>query len=457
MIRSLYVRVALTFMLSVILGLIIAFYASNYWFRDMFESGMQKDLSNASEDIAAIFREMKGVDMDAYLHHLHWVQRYYITVFDEQLHRTVLGPDQPLPEIPQQAVDQVLKGQQAAQSGEPIEQWVGRPLSLNGHSYAVFVQPVMRNNEDNFRYILFTVLAITLIMGSLFVLIAARYLVQPLKLMTRATQRISKGDFDITFTWLERKDEVGELARSFSQMAGELKQLELMRQDFVSSVSHEIQSPLTSIAGFSKMIRYSDLPEEERNHYLDIIQTESERLSRLSENLLSLASLESEHHPFHPVVYRLDEQIRRIIVTQEPIWSAKRLDLQLNLPPVMLSADEDQLSQVWINLLHNAIKFTPEGGVIRVKLEALVDRVQVTVHDSGIGMGPEELAHIFDRFYKADRARQREVGGSGLGLAIVRKIVDLHCGIITVDSKPGQGSLFKVMLPGAVKKRNAGA
>ncbi|MBE1442290.1 sensor histidine kinase [Paenibacillus sp. OAS669] len=453
MIRSLYVRVALTFIVSVILGLCIAFYASNYWFRDLFESEMQKDLYNASEDMVAIFQEMRGTDMEAYLHNLHWAKRYFVTLYDSKLNKSEFGTRQDRVSLPESVVQQVLNGQAARQSGEPSEQYVGYPFKINGNSYAIFVRPVVRNTEDNFRFILITVLAVTLIIGSVCVLIAARYLVKPLKLLTQATQRISKGDFDITFSWLDRKDEVGDLARSFSHMAGELKQLELMRQDFVSSVSHEIQSPLTSIAGFSKLIRYTELPEDERNQYLEIIMKESERLSRLSDNLLSLASLESEHHPFHPIAYRLDEQIRRIIVSQEPIWSAKQLQMELALPPVMLIADEDQLSQVWINLLSNAIKFTPQGGKIKVKLELLVDRVQVTVHDSGIGISQGEIHHIFDRFYKADRARQREVGGNGLGLSIVRKIVELHQGAITVDSKPGKGSVFKVMLPGVMKKK----
>lgn len=453
MIRSLYVRVALTFIVSVILGLCIAFYTANYWFRDLFQSEMQKDLYNASEDTVAIFQEMKGTDMDAYLHNLHWAKRYFVTVYDSKLNMRVFGLQQDRESIPESVVQQVLNGQVARQTGEPSEQYVGYPFKIKDVSYAIFVRPVMRNTEDNFRYILFTVLAVTLIIGGACVLIAARYLVKPLKLLTQATQRISKGDFDITFSWLNRKDEVGDLARSFSHMAGELKQLEMMRQDFVSSVSHEIQSPLTSIAGFSKLIRYTELPEEERNQYLEIIMKESERLSRLSDNLLSLASLESEHHPFHPVAYRLDEQIRRIIVSQEPIWSAKQLDLELTLPPVMIVGDEDQLSQVWINLLSNAIKFTPQGGKIRIRLEIMIDRVQVLVHDSGIGIAEDEIHHIFERFYKADHSRQREVGGNGLGLSIVRKIVELHQGVITVESKLGKGSVFKVLLPGVMKKK----
>ncbi|WP_430106742.1 sensor histidine kinase [Paenibacillus validus] len=198
-------------------------------------------------------------------------------------------------------------------------------------------------------------------------------------------------------------------------MAEELKQLEQMRRDFVSNVSHEIQSPLTSISGFSKLIRDPGMPANERNQYLDIIETESLRLSRLSENLLKLASLESEHHPFHPVTFDLDEQLRRVVVALEPQWSAKELELELELPRVKITGDPDQLNQVWINLFGNAVKFTPREGRVSIRLEALTDRVKVVIADTGIGIKEEDLEPIFTRFYKADRARQRELGGSGLG------------------------------------------
>lgn len=298
-----------------------------------------------------------------------------------------------------------------------------------------------------------TALAIELAAGSVFILIGARYLVNPLKLMTRASRRIAKGDFNISLDWRRRRDELGELAASFTEMARELKQLERMRQDFVSNVSHEIQSPLTSIAGFSKVLQQRQMAEEERGEYLRIIETEAQRLSRLSENLLKLASLESEHHPFHPQTYDLDEQLRSVILTMEPIWSAKDLELDLELPPVKAHGDADQLSQVWMNLIGNALKFTPEGGTVRVGLKSGVDKVQVKVRDTGIGISEEDQAHIFERFYKADRSRTSTNGGSGLGLSIVKKIIELHGGTIEVASQPGEGTEFTVTLPHVLHRR----
>ncbi|TBL77871.1 HAMP domain-containing sensor histidine kinase [Paenibacillus thalictri] len=453
MIRSLYLRVVLTFLAAVVLGVVIAFFVSGYLFRDSFATQLQRNLLESAKDFAATVEQTQDV-RSADLQNLHWINNYYLTLYDPAKNKITYGTRQNQPDIENSVIDQVLGGRIVTQEGDPREQFVGYPFSLKGGSYALFVQVVDRREMDNFRTIALTILTITLLMGSVFVIIAARYLVKPLKSMTKATRRISKGDFNISFGSMQRSDEVGELARSFSQMAGELKQMEQMRQDFVSSVSHEIQSPLTSIAGFSKLMRVQDMEKEERDQCLEIIQKEAERLSRLSDNLLKLASLDSEHHPFVPKSYRLDEQLRRIIVSIEPIWSAKELKLQLTLPPAMVTADEDQLSQVWINLLHNAIKFTPLHGVIQVKAELLTDSVQVTVRDSGLGIAESDLPHIFERFYKTDRSREREAGGSGLGLAIVHKIVELHSGSIEVRSTIGQGTAFRVALPApAVRKQ----
>ncbi|OPA80144.1 hypothetical protein BVG16_05200 [Paenibacillus selenitireducens] len=187
-------------------------------------------------------------------------------------------------------------------------------------------------------------------------------------------------------------------------MAGELKQLERMRQDFVSNVPHDIQTSLTSISGFAKALQNNDLiVEEERSGYLDIIIAESERLSRLSDNLLKLASLDSDHHLFKAGSFHLDEQIRTIVVTCEPMWSAKRIIIDLELPAgVTIKGNEDQLKQVWMNLLSNSIKFTPEGGNIRIGIECSATEVSVTISDNGIGISPEEFSAVFERFYKVE-------------------------------------------------------
>jgi signal transduction histidine kinase len=230
-------------------------------------------------------------------------------------------------------------------------------------------------------------------------------------------------------------------------MAKALSELEQMRQDFVSNVSHELQTPLTSIRGYSQILKEEELSAAERKEYIDIIQQEIERLSRLSENLLKLASLESNRHPFHPETYSLDEQLRRVVVFMEPQWSKKQLELDLSLERVEITADQDQLKQVWLNLLGNSIKFTPAGGRIRIQLTKDEQQVAVQVADTGVGISPEALPHVFERFYTGDPARERRKNGNGLGLSIAKKVVDLHHGNIQAQSEVGQGTTFTVRLP----------
>jgi two-component system phosphate regulon sensor histidine kinase PhoR len=263
-----------------------------------------------------------------------------------------------------------------------------------------------------------------------------------------AMDRISKGDFTTRLEeYLEAAGQFGELVRSVNNLASELHQTEQMRQEFISNVSHEIQSPLTSIRGFARALQEDDLNSETRQHYLSIIETESMRLSKLSDNLLALASLDSEQIKLEPRPYRLDKQIRGLILACEPQWAGKRLDMDVALDEASITADEDLLSQVWINLIHNSIKFTPAGGCVRVALRQQAGRLEVQVADTGVGIAAEDLAHVFERFYKADKARRRSEGGNGLGLSIVKKIVEMHHGTLAVESQPEAGTKFTVGLP----------
>lgn len=263
-----------------------------------------------------------------------------------------------------------------------------------------------------------------------------------------AMRRLSRGDFSVNLNIKTGVDnQFTQLVQSFNDMAAQLGTMERMRQEFISNVSHEIQSPLTSISGFARALRSARLSGEERDHYLDIIETESMRLSKLSDNLLKLTSLESEHHPFERKRYRLDKQLRAVVLTCEPQWLDKLIDMDMSLEEGEIVADPDLLNQVWGNLIQNSIKFTPHGGTIGVRLQFGNGIAAVRVSDSGIGIGEEDLPRIFERFYKTDKSRNRASGGSGLGLAIVKKIVDLHHGTIEVQSKPGEGTVFTVRLP----------
>ncbi|MFJ5566295.1 HAMP domain-containing sensor histidine kinase [Lysinibacillus xylanilyticus] len=273
-----------------------------------------------------------------------------------------------------------------------------------------------------------------------------------------ALSRIAKGDFTVKLDLkADDEDQFGQLIHGINHMAVELGEIERMRQEFISNVSHEIQSPLTSINGFAKALKNIDLPEDKRQHYLAIIEMESNRLSKISDNLLKLSSLESQHHPFEPRHYRLDKQLRDVVLTLEPNWLAKNIDMDLQLENISLMADEDLMNQVWMNLLSNSIKFTPAAGTISISMTKQIDTITIAIRDNGIGVTPEQQKHVFERFYKADQSRTAENGGSGLGLSIVKKIIDMHYGTITVESMPVEFTTFFVTLPLEIDQTRANA
>ncbi|GKS15034.1 hypothetical protein YDYSY3_60340 [Paenibacillus chitinolyticus] len=267
--------------------------------------------------------------------------------------------------------------------------------------------------------------------------------------MTGALQKITEGNFDISLgTDAKQIGPYEQMATSINRMAGELGQMERMRQEFIANVSHEIQSPLTSIGGFSReLLNNAELSERERREILEIIETESRRISKLSSNLLKLTSLESEHSPFEPKPYRLDSQLRTVVLACEPQWVEKKLEMDIELADVTVVADKDTMSQVWFNLLSNSIKFTPEGGTVAVSLEARDNLAVVAVRDSGCGIAEEDIPFVFDRFFKADKSRSSRNGGSGLGLSIVHKIVGMHGGTAVVNSRMGEGTVIVVSFP----------
>lgn len=273
--------------------------------------------------------------------------------------------------------------------------------------------------------------------------------------LLEALRRISQGDFRVTlrteFGTLSEKQKqrhpYAQLIDSVNAMAANLQAMEELRQEFISNVSHEIGSPLTSISGFARALKNERLDPEARERYLSIIETECIRLSKLSDNLLKLANLDSERQPFSPAPYRLDKQLISLILACEPQWEEKQIDMSLESEEVVMTADEGLMSQVWMNLIHNAVKFTPQGGKISVTLEADERQAIVRIADSGPGIDLRDQPRVFERFYKADKSRNRVAGGSGLGLSIAKKIVDMHHGSISVQSAPGEGAEFSVVLP----------
>lgn len=284
----------------------------------------------------------------------------------------------------------------------------------------------------------------TAIIGTIVILIAVRGIVKPIKRLSNASKEVAKGNFDVAVE-VKSADEIGRLTTDFNMMTKELKNIDCLRKDFVSNVSHEFKTPITSIKGYAKLIRDGQLSAEELLEYSNIIVNESERLSLLSSNLLKISELDSKVIREQNKTFSLDEQIRKAILLLEVQWSKKDIEFDIELDKISITADEHLLQEVWINLVQNAIKFSNQNSKINITLKKINETAIVSISDNGIGIADEDKELIFERFYKSDKSRSKE--GNGLGLVIVKKIIELSNGKIYFESELSKGSTFIVELP----------
>ena len=266
--------------------------------------------------------------------------------------------------------------------------------------------------------------------------------------ITEGLRRIAKGDFKARVPENDKKEvvtELGDLEKTFNQMASDLEGIEMFRNDFINNFSHEFKTPIVSIRGFARQLQSGNLTEEQQKDYIGIIVSESERLATMSQNVLLLTKLENQSIVTEKSEFYLDEQIRNCILLLEKSWNEKKIDLDLDLDEIKYTFNEEMLSHVWINLFSNAIKFTPRGGRIACTLKESNGNVIFEIEDSGKGMSKEVKSRIFEKFYQGDSSHATM--GNGIGLNIVQRILTLAGGSVNVESEPEKGSKFTVVLP----------
>ncbi len=269
----------------------------------------------------------------------------------------------------------------------------------------------------------------------------------PIRKIMAAMGRLAKGEFSVRIDMSNEAycpREIREFAESFNKAAEELSGTEILRKDFINNFSHEFKTPIVSISGFADLLLDVDLPPEDQKEYLTIIRDESKRLAELSTNILTLNRIESQAILRDTENIRLGEQIRQSVLLTEQKWRDKNLDFEADIEDVEYLGNEALLKEVWLNILDNAAKFSPEGEVVSVTLHKKGGEIIAAVTDHGPGMDEKTKAHIFEQFYQGDTSHRSQ--GNGLGLAMVRKIVELHGGKVSVDSSPGNGSSFTVIL-----------
>ena len=285
-------------------------------------------------------------------------------------------------------------------------------------------------------------------------LIFAFTLTAPIKALTRTIRRMGKGDLTARVN-VQASGELKDLADSYNAMAEKIENFDQSRSQFVQNASHELKTPLATMKLLLENLIYQpDMPAELRAEFMQDMNNEIDRLSGIITDLLTLTQMDAEQAPLALKAVDLTALCEETLHALQPAASKANLTLDAHLARhVSLMADESKLSQVVYNLIDNAIKYTPEGGKVSVNLHADSRQAVLSVHDTGIGIPEKDVPHIFDRFYRVDKARSRETGGTGLGLAIVRQMVQLHGGEITVESAADAGSVFTVTLP--VRKGDA--
>jgi signal transduction histidine kinase len=298
------------------------------------------------------------------------------------------------------------------------------------------------------------VCALTMLIGGVFLWHEALYITNPIIKISEGVKKVTDGDFTVQleFNKSHRKlqegfysDEIDELASNFNKMSRELNGMDYMRKDFMSNVSHEIKTPVAAITGFSEILLDGGLNEEEQKEYLNYLNEESIRLSRLCENMLRMSRLENQYIAQKKQKVQIDEQIRRCIIVLNEKWSEKNINFDLQLEKNSLLSDYDLLFQVWTNLIDNAIKYSGQNGMIQILTGIDCGMLTVTIRDEGIGIAKEKQDKIFDKFYQCDESHKKQ--GSGLGLSIVKRILELLEGTIELDSKEGKGTTMTVRVP----------
>ncbi len=273
-------------------------------------------------------------------------------------------------------------------------------------------------------------------------------LVKPLRQMSAAARSFGAGDFSVRVP-VNRADELGQLAVSFNNMANSLSISEGTRRSFIANVSHELKTPMTTIAGFIDGILDGTIPRQEQDKYLRIVSSEVKRLSRLVKSMLDLSRIDNGEMKIHPTHFDLTNTLVTTLLTFEKSIDEKQIEVRglENARPQEVYGDQDLLHQVVYNLVENAVKFTNPGGYISLQVTDGIDRTTVVIENSGQGIPPEELPMIFERFYKTDKSRSQDKNGMGLGLYIVKTIVKLHGGDITVSSAVGSFCRFEFYIP----------
>lgn len=289
------------------------------------------------------------------------------------------------------------------------------------------------------------VLLISILSGAAIAVGLSKIFVSPMMKLGDAMRKVAGGDFTVRLDCTSKIRDVREVYGSFNTMVKELGNTETLQTDFVSNVSHEFKTPINAIEGYASLLQDRQLTDEQKNAYIDKIIFNTRRLSDLVGNILLLSKVNNQTISLKASTFRLDEQVRQSILALESKWEKKEIEFDIDLDEIEYTGYENLLSHVWLNLIDNAVKFSPQNGQIRIRLKQLAGSVTFSIWDNGLPIPEADIDRIFNKFYQGDNSHASE--GNGLGLALVRRIVAAAHGTINVTSSEDAGTEFVVALP----------
>lgn len=456
--RSLYFKFIMLTIGIMLLSGMLSFFISNTYYQQKLKPFNDAKNTQIALDIAEFAEKHPTTDLKDYLENLSFIG-YQLYLVDTSRKGTYFGADFRVKELPNSTIDRVLNNevyhgllhfpQETFVTGffaNELRNTIGVPLTHDNKQYALFLRPDIKLLFNEMHILFGWLFASTIILSILMVIISTKYLVNPITKLTKATNSLAEGKFNVELD-INRSDELGKLANSFSHMANQLEQFDDIRKEFISNISHDIQSPLSNIKGYTNLLGKDELPSEDKEKYITVINGEIERLSTLTKQLLLLSSLDQNEDIMKKKSFNIAEQLKELVRQYQWAVGEKGIMLSYSLPDFEIVGDPLLLNTVWDNLLTNAIKYNKENGSIDIAIAKKDSSIIVTFQDKGIGLSENEIDRIFDRFYRVDTSRTHSVEGSGLGLSIVSSIIKLHNGKIDVISEENKGTIFSVTLP----------
>ena len=443
--KSIYSKLIIGFLLTSLLSFsICCFFTIRSYNRDSDQLALE-ELEHSSNHIADLIKLIDDKNQDKILADYSETSEMSFTVTCEGQTKSYGHVNKKLI-LKDDELKTLATSKEKSLRSEGIISQYAKAFKIDNQTYVITVQKDFSATKDIFMKSYTSAAIIFMMTGSIVFLIVADIIVKPISRLTKITDELAKGNYKVRVNY-EGKDEISSLYASFNQMAVRLAKQETIRQQFISDVSHEFQTPLTAISGFATILKNENLTDEQRQKYADIILFNSNRLSHLSKNMLQLTLLDGEDTSLDKSEFPLIEQLNRVIEMEDNAALSKDIEIEFIHPKkeFIIEADESRMEQVWINLLSNAIKYTNEHGVVTVEVRRTPTELQVRFEDTGVGMSQDAISHIFERFYRQDKSRTIE--GNGLGLSIVKRIIDLHHYKIDVESQEDVGSVFTVYIP----------